>query len=91
MGRVRAEKWGPRVIDVDLLLYRGIAVNEADLVLPHPYMGERAFVLAPLLDIAPDLRIGGKKRQRDLCRYRPQSALNRSIEMAVQKSKAPRG
>ena len=60
MGRVRGEKWGPRVIDVDLLLYRDVAVNEADLVLPHPYMGERAFVLAPLLDIAPDLQIAGK-------------------------------
>jgi 2-amino-4-hydroxy-6-hydroxymethyldihydropteridine diphosphokinase len=60
MGRVRSEKWGPRIIDVDLLLYRDVAVNEPDLVLPHPYMGERAFVLAPLLDIAPDLKIAGK-------------------------------
>jgi 2-amino-4-hydroxy-6-hydroxymethyldihydropteridine diphosphokinase len=60
MGRVRSEKWGPRIIDVDLLVYRDVAVNEPDLVLPHPHMSERAFVLAPLIDIAPSLKIAGK-------------------------------
>jgi 2-amino-4-hydroxy-6-hydroxymethyldihydropteridine diphosphokinase len=58
MGRVATEKWGPRVIDLDLLMYRNSIVNEPDLVLPHPYIGERAFVLAPLMDVAADERVG---------------------------------
>ena len=60
MGRVAAEKWGPRVIDLDLLIYRDSVLHEPDLVLPHPHMGERAFVLVPLMDIAPDLIVRGK-------------------------------
>jgi len=57
MGRVPTEKWGPRIIDLDLLVYGESAIREPDLVLPHPHIGERAFVLAPLMDIAPDLAI----------------------------------
>jgi len=60
MGRVATEKWGPRIIDLDLLIYADRAVCEPDLVLPHPHIGERAFVLAPLMDIAPNLTIGGR-------------------------------
>lgn len=60
MGRVATEKWGPRIIDLDLLVYRDRVLNEPDLVLPHPHMAERAFVLAPLMDIAPDLVIRGR-------------------------------
>lgn len=60
MGRVETEKWGPRIIDLDLLVFRDREVNEPDLVLPHPHIGARAFVLAPLMDIAPDLVIGGR-------------------------------
>jgi len=60
MGRVVTEKWGPRVIDLDLLIYRDTVMNGPGLVLPHPHMGDRAFVLAPLMDIAPDLVVGGK-------------------------------
>ena len=60
MGRMPTEKWGPRIIDLDLLIYGDAVVREPDLVLPHPHIGERAFVLAPLMDIAPDLAIGGK-------------------------------
>ena len=59
LGRVRAEKWGPRVIDVDILWWRGGKVDEPHLKLPHPHIAERAFVLVPLADIAPDLRLGG--------------------------------
>jgi 2-amino-4-hydroxy-6-hydroxymethyldihydropteridine diphosphokinase len=65
MGRVATEKWGPRIIDLDLLVYGDSAVNEPDLVLPHPHIATRAFVLAPLMDIAPDLSIG-EKRVREL-------------------------
>jgi len=53
--RVRAERWGPRTLDVDVLLVGDLCVDEPDLVVPHPRMWERAFVLAPLADVAPDL------------------------------------
>ena len=59
LGRVRTEKWGPRVIDLDVLVHKAGTVNEPDLMLPHPRITERAFVLAPLADIAPDLVIEG--------------------------------
>ena len=53
--RVRAERWGPRTLDVDVLLVGDERVDEPDLVVPHPRLRERAFVLVPLADIAPDL------------------------------------
>ena len=58
LGRVREERWGPRVIDIDVLSYEGAAISDARLVLPHRFVRERAFVLVPLAEIAPDLRIG---------------------------------
>lgn len=58
-GRVREERWGPRVLDIDLLAYGDLNVSDERLVVPHPRMFERAFVLAPLAEIAPDLRVGG--------------------------------
>jgi 2-amino-4-hydroxy-6-hydroxymethyldihydropteridine diphosphokinase len=61
MGRERAEKWGPRVIDLDVLVYNGVEMSDKELVLPHPHITARAFVLAPLADVAPDLDIGGRK------------------------------
>jgi len=60
MGRVRTEKWGPRIVDLDLLIYRGVEIEDADLVLPHPHIASRAFVLAPMLDLVPELEIGGR-------------------------------
>jgi 2-amino-4-hydroxy-6-hydroxymethyldihydropteridine diphosphokinase len=59
LGRVRERKWGPRSIDIDVLAYGQEAVDDPDLVLPHPFVLQRAFVLKPLADIAPDLAIGG--------------------------------
>lgn len=53
-GRVRTLANGPRVLDIDVLLMEGISLNEEELTLPHPRMGERAFVLAPLADLFPD-------------------------------------
>lgn len=53
LGRLPAEKWGPRLIDIDLLLYDDFVLYDDALVVPHPYMLERAFVLRPLADIAP--------------------------------------
>jgi 2-amino-4-hydroxy-6-hydroxymethyldihydropteridine diphosphokinase len=54
-GRERKERWGPRTLDVDVLLVDDLSVDEPDLVVPHPRMWERRFVLAPLADLAPDL------------------------------------
>jgi 2-amino-4-hydroxy-6-hydroxymethyldihydropteridine diphosphokinase len=50
-GRVRLERWGPRTLDVDVLLVGELTVDEPDLVVPHPRMAERAFVLVPLADL----------------------------------------
>lgn len=57
--RSREERWGPRPLDIDLLAYDDIAVNEPGLTLPHPRLFERAFVLVPLSEIVPDRTIGG--------------------------------
>ena len=59
LKRVRAERFGPRLIDIDILLYGDIAMKEEGLEIPHPRMLERAFVLLPLSEIAPDLTIRG--------------------------------
>jgi 2-amino-4-hydroxy-6-hydroxymethyldihydropteridine diphosphokinase len=56
LGRVRSERWGPRVIDLDLLWAEGVVVEGEQLTVPHPRLRERAFALVPLLDVAPDAR-----------------------------------
>jgi 2-amino-4-hydroxy-6-hydroxymethyldihydropteridine diphosphokinase len=61
LGRLRAERWGPRVIDIDVLAYEGAAVDDERLVLPHRHVRQRAFVLVPLAEIAPNLVIGGER------------------------------
>ncbi|MBB3929067.1 2-amino-4-hydroxy-6-hydroxymethyldihydropteridine diphosphokinase [Kaistia hirudinis] len=58
-GRQRLVRWGPRTLDIDLLLYGAATIDEPGLIVPHPRMAERAFVLVPLAEIAPDLTIGG--------------------------------
>ncbi len=55
LGRVRTRRWGPRPVDLDLLLWKDVTLRTADLELPHPRMLERQFVLVPLAEIAPDL------------------------------------
>ena len=59
MGRVRERRWGPRLIDMDLLVYDGAFLKDDRLTLPHPHLLARAFVLVPLLEVAPDLNVGG--------------------------------
>lgn len=62
-GRSRdGMRWGPRVLDLDLLLYGDRVIDQPGLVLPHPRMAERAFVLLPLQEIAPGLRVPGLGR-----------------------------
>jgi 2-amino-4-hydroxy-6-hydroxymethyldihydropteridine diphosphokinase len=60
-GRDRAKerRWGPRPLDIDLIAYDDVTLDDADLILPHPRLFERAFVLVPLAEIAPDRRIAG--------------------------------
>lgn len=60
MGRVRRQKWGPRLIDVDIVTYRDHVIDESDLKVPHPLISERSFVLLPLRDVAPSTRIKGE-------------------------------
>jgi 2-amino-4-hydroxy-6-hydroxymethyldihydropteridine diphosphokinase len=60
LKRLRAERWGPRVIDIDILKYGDRAVFEEGLEIPHPRMLDRAFVLVPLAEIAPDLDLAGE-------------------------------
>ena len=54
-ARVRKERWGPRTLDVDVLWIEGETYEEPDLIVPHPRMWERGFVLIPLAELAPDL------------------------------------
>jgi 2-amino-4-hydroxy-6-hydroxymethyldihydropteridine diphosphokinase len=65
-GRVRDMAGGPRTLDLDLLLYGDRAIREPALTVPHPRLHERAFVLYPLYEIAPDLEIPGLGRVADL-------------------------
>lgn len=53
LGRIRREKWGPRTIDLDILLFDDQIIDEASLTIPHPRLQERTFVLVPLCEIAP--------------------------------------
>ena len=84
--RVRRERWGPRTLDVDVLLYGETTLAEPDLVIPHPRMRERRFVLEPLAELAPELvtigeltavadqdceRIAAADRLRDLAAASP--------------------
>ncbi|MDB6086582.1 MAG: 2-amino-4-hydroxy-6-hydroxymethyldihydropteridine pyrophosphokinae [Gammaproteobacteria bacterium] len=66
MGRKREERWGPRIVDLDLLWMHGPTIDEPGLTLPHPGVSERNFVLYPLWDIAPSLLIPGHGRVEDL-------------------------
>jgi 2-amino-4-hydroxy-6-hydroxymethyldihydropteridine diphosphokinase len=61
--RARETRWGPRTIDIDLIAYGDLVLNEPDLTLPHPRLFERAFVLVPLAEIVPDRVIGGRRVQ----------------------------
>jgi len=63
LGRERVAQWGPRTIDIDILLYNNQVINDRDLKIPHPLMHERGFVLIPLAEIAPDAFHPVKRRK----------------------------
>lgn len=61
-GRCRKARWEPRELDIDILVFDDLQLQSADLMIPHPYLGQRAFVLCPLREIAGDLQIPGQGR-----------------------------
>jgi 2-amino-4-hydroxy-6-hydroxymethyldihydropteridine diphosphokinase len=73
-GRERREKWGPRIIDLDMLVYESYVINTTSLILPHPQMTKRRFVLLPLSEIAGDyLHPIEKKTINDLLKELPEN------------------
>ena len=66
LGRERGERWGPRTIDLDLLLYGGETLDEPGLTVPHPRLHERRFALEPLAELDPGLVVPGRGRVREL-------------------------
>lgn len=68
LGRVRTIRWGPRTVDLDLLLFGREEVNTPDLMIPHLRMSERAFVMVPLAELAPKLIIPGRGMAVDLAK-----------------------
>ena len=69
LGRDRTgERWGPRTIDLDLLLYDEVEVDQPGLTIPHPRLHERRFVLEPLAELAPDALVPGRGTVRELLR-----------------------
>ena len=66
LGRVRSERWGPRTIDLDLLLYGGETLDEPGLEVPHPRLHERRFALEPLAELDSELVVPGRGRVSDL-------------------------
>jgi 2-amino-4-hydroxy-6-hydroxymethyldihydropteridine diphosphokinase len=68
IGRRAGEPWGPRVIDIDIVLYGDHVISTEVLTLPHPHMAERPFVVRPLLDIDPELTLPGTRHRLDALR-----------------------
>jgi 2-amino-4-hydroxy-6-hydroxymethyldihydropteridine diphosphokinase len=84
LGRKRREKWGPRIIDLDLLAYENYVINSTTLKLPHPEMTKRRFVLLPLSEFAGDyLHPIEKKTINDLLKELPENPQVRIISSAV--------
>lgn len=74
LGRIRNERWGPRIIDVDVLTYGEEEIDEPGLMVPHPRMHERGFVLVPLTELAADPSLPGGRRLSTL-RLGPEAVL----------------
>ncbi len=81
-GRIRSERWGARTLDIDILLFGDEVLNFSKLIVPHYGIAERAFVLYPLFEIAPDLNIPERGKLADLITDFPLSGLERLSDVA---------
>jgi len=90
MGRVRQVRWGQRLIDLDLLLFGGEVAADPELILPHPRMRERAFVLVPLLEIEPEMHLPDGQRLADCLARLPYSLADWCIRQDDTDSAGPR-
>lgn len=84
MGRVRAVRWGPRTLDIDIVTIGDVTCDEPELLLPHPRAHERAFVLVPWCDVEPDAAIPGRGPIRDLLPSVAGQRLHRRDDLTVQ-------
>jgi 2-amino-4-hydroxy-6-hydroxymethyldihydropteridine diphosphokinase len=76
-GRTRAtRRWGPRTLDLDIILFDEMSINTPRLIVPHPEFHKRAFVLAPLLEVAPNLVLPSGKKLHDLVKELPEIKLS---------------
>ena len=89
MGRVRQQRWGQRIMDLDLLLFGELVHEDNQLTLPHPRMRERAFVLVPLLEIEPELHLPDGERLADCLAGLSYSLIGRVIRQDDPYSCAP--
>ena len=85
-GRVRTVRWGPRTLDLDILLYGGLQLDGPRLTIPHPRLRERAFVLYPLRDLAPDLHLPDGTTLAELLEQCPPWELERVEESELKLS-----
>ncbi|MGE3537552.1 MAG: 2-amino-4-hydroxy-6-hydroxymethyldihydropteridine diphosphokinase [Candidatus Tectimicrobiota bacterium] len=74
LGRVLTYRWGPRVLDIDILLYDAMHLQTPTLTIPHAALQERRFVLVPLAELAPDLHLPSGQRVQDLLAALPEAA-----------------
>ncbi|WP_443613000.1 2-amino-4-hydroxy-6-hydroxymethyldihydropteridine diphosphokinase [Actinomadura madurae] len=88
MRRERVVRWGPRTLDIDIVVFGDVASDDPDLTLPHPRAHERAFVLVPWADIEPDVLLPGHGRVGDLAQAKKSeggpSAVRRRDDLALQ-------
>jgi 2-amino-4-hydroxy-6-hydroxymethyldihydropteridine diphosphokinase len=83
LGRVRETRWGPRTLDIDILLYGDAPVSLENLTIPHPRMTERAFVMVPLADIAPDVVLAGRTVREHAQTFRDEGLEMTDIRLSV--------
>ncbi len=84
MDRTRVVRWGPRTLDIDIVMMGDVTSDDPDLLLPHPRAGERAFVLRPWCDLDPDATLPGRGRLTDLLDGVADQELRRRDDLALQ-------
>jgi 2-amino-4-hydroxy-6-hydroxymethyldihydropteridine diphosphokinase len=84
MERIREVRWGPRTLDIDIIVFGDVTSDDPDLTLPHPRAHERAFVLVPWADIQPDTELPGHGRVADLAAAAGTSQVSRRDDLTLQ-------